>query len=135
MKTYVITTAVIRNKDKFLIAKRSATKKFAPNRWEFISGFMDTPKSAEDVILKELKEELNVGGKIIDTSSPFDFSDDEGRWIVIPFLIEIENKEVQVNPSDHSEIRWVTVNELKEYSDIEPFLENEGIKKFLRIQK
>ena len=44
MKTYVITTAVIRSENKFLIARGAKTKKFAPNQWEFIAGFMDTSK-------------------------------------------------------------------------------------------
>lgn len=44
--THVITLAVVKYKDKFLIGKRAKTKKFAPDKWEFISGFIDTSETA-----------------------------------------------------------------------------------------
>ena len=59
-KTYIITSAVVKFKDKFLIGKRTATKKFAPNKWEFISGFVDSPESVEEIILRELREETGL---------------------------------------------------------------------------
>lgn len=135
MKTYIITTAFIRRGDKFLIAKRSATKKFAPNQWEFISGFMDAPECAENVILKELKEELKAEGKIIDFSGTFEFNDTEGRWIIVPFLIELDSQDIQMNSADHSNVKWVTMEELKNYPDLNQFLDNAGVQKLLRIQR
>lgn len=131
METYVITTAVIRRGDKYLIAKRVATKKFAPNQWEFISGFMDTPESPEETIIREIKEELGANGNIIRKSNPFDITDDEGKWTVMPFLVELDTQDIQVNQEDHSEIRWVAANELSNYPDLRAFLDNEGIQDFL----
>ncbi|MEK7089445.1 MAG: NUDIX domain-containing protein [Patescibacteria group bacterium] len=132
METYVITSAIIRNGNKFLIAKRAKTKKFAPNQWEFISGFMDTPETAEETILREIKEELGVEGKIIDTSTQFDVVDDEGNWTVIPFLVELNTSDIEVHPEDHSEVKWVMAHELNAYPDLKLFLDNEGIQKFLK---
>ncbi|MEK7608383.1 MAG: NUDIX domain-containing protein [Patescibacteria group bacterium] len=131
MKTYVIATAIIRDKDRFLIAKRAATKEFAPNQWEFISGFVDAPGSAEETILRELKEELGVLGRIMDTASPFELVDEEGRWVVLPFLVELEGEDIRVNPEDHEEIKWVAVDELDQYPDLLPFLKNAEIQGFL----
>lgn len=132
METYVITTAVIRNKGKYLIAKRAATKKFAPNQWEFISGFMDTQESPKETILREIKEELNTNGSIIKESVSFDIIDDDGRWTVMPFLVELDTEDIHVNKEDHSEIKWVAADELTNYSDLKPFLANDGIQEFLR---
>lgn len=135
METYVITIAVIRNKDKYLIAKRTATKKFAPNQWEFISGFMETPESPEETIIREIKEELNTNGSIVRKSDSFDVIDNEGKWTVIPFLVELDTQDIQANQEDHSEIKWVVANELDKYPNLKPFLDNEGIQKFLRTQE
>lgn len=118
MKTYSITTAVIKYKDKFLIGKRSTTKKFVPNKWEFISGFLDKPISAEEIIIEELKEETKLAGKLIKTAIPYSFTDEEGRWIVIPFLIEVKENKFKINKKDHSELKWVSLEELKSYSDL-----------------
>ena len=130
METYTITTAIIRNSDKYLIAKRATTKKFAPNQWEFISGFIDDGETAEETILREIKEELGIEGRIINSSSPFDIVDDEGKWIITPFLIDIDTRDIKINTKDHSEVKWVAGDELERYSDIKPFLGNEGIKSF-----
>jgi len=134
MESYTITTAIIKNRDKYLIAKRAATKKFAPNQWEFISGFVDDGETAEKTILREIKEELGIEGKIINSSNLFDIIDNEGKWIIAPFLVGVDTQEIKINPEDHSEIRWVIVNELEEYSDLKPFLENDEIHKLLFIK-
>ena len=131
METYVITIAVIRNKNKYLIAKRAATKKFAPNQWEFISGFMDNLESPEETIIREVKEELNTKGSIIRKSDSFDITDGEGKWTVIPFLIELDTQDIQVNKEDHSEMKWIVASEFSNYPDLKPFLDNEGIQEFL----
>lgn len=135
METYTITTAVIRNSDKYLIAKRAGTKKFAPNQWEFISGFIDDGESAEETILREIKEELGIEGKIVDTSDSFDIVDDEGKWIITPFLIEVNTRNIKINPEDHSEIKWIATDELGNYSDLKLFLDNEKIRNFTSLAR
>ncbi|MFH1226205.1 MAG: NUDIX domain-containing protein [bacterium] len=135
METHVITTAIIRNQNKFLIAKRSATKKFAPNQWEFVSGFIDTIESPAETIIREIKEELGVKGKVIGASDPVDIVDREGKWTIIPFLIELDRQEIQTNSEDHSEAKWVDVEELNDYPDLKPFLDSEGIQKLLNIKQ
>lgn len=135
IKTYIIATAIIGNNGKYLIAKRAATKKFAPNQWEFISGFVDKSETANETILREIKEELGAEGNIIATSKQFSIIDNEGQWIVIPFLIRLGVKNIQVNPEDHSEIKWVSASELGNYPDLKPFLDNEGVQKFLQAQE
>lgn len=113
-KTYVVTSAIIKNGDKFFIAKRADTKRFAPGHWEFISGFIKEAKPVEETILRELKEEINAEGKIEKSLKPYFFDDSDGRWLVVPFLITIKNPNIQTNPSEHSEGRWVTWEELQQ---------------------
>jgi len=133
MKTHIITTAIIRNKDKYLIGKRAATKEFSPNQWEFITGFMDAQESPEETIIREIKEELGAKGRIISKSNIFDFIDNEGKWFVTPFLVELDTKKIQANQGDHSELRWVMASDLKSYGDLKLFLNNEGIQKWLGL--
>jgi len=118
MKTYVIASAIIKNNDKFLIAKRASTKKFAPDKWEFISGFIDTKESAEEIILRELQEELRVQGKIEFQGQPYQITDKEAQWIIIPFIINISSTKLTINPAEHSEIKWVSSDDLSNYPDL-----------------
>ncbi|HLC77783.1 MAG TPA: NUDIX domain-containing protein [Candidatus Nanoarchaeia archaeon] len=118
METRVIVSAILKNKDKYLIAKRVNSKKYAPGRWEFISGFVDSNESAEKIMLRELKEELNVNGKMIRTANPYVIIDKEARWIIIPFIINMRDTKFKLNKKDHSEIKWVSEGELAQVRDI-----------------
>jgi len=128
-KTRVITTALVRFNNHYLVAKRALTKQFAPGQWELISGFVDTQETTEQIILRELLEETKLTGTILKTAEPFSLEDEEGRWIVIPYLIEANSETFVLNKKDHSEIKWVKKTELKDYKDILPFLK--GLKKLL----
>ena len=118
MKTRTIVSAIIACKNKFLIAKRAKSKKFAPNKWEFISGFVDNSKTAEEIINNELKDEVNIRGKIVRKFDPYVIVDKEARWIILPFLIKMKNEKFTLNKKDHSEIKWVTLKELKKYKEL-----------------
>ena len=83
-KTYCVASAIIKNGDKYFIAKRADSKKFAPGHWEFISGFIEDHEAAEDIILKELREEINTEGTIEKALDIYQFGDEDGRWIVVP---------------------------------------------------
>jgi len=122
LPTYVIVIAIIKCKEKYLIGKRAAHKQFAPNEWELISGFIDSKESAEDIILREIKEETQLSGKILKEGLPFTIADEEARWIVVPFRVVVSSNKAMVNVKDHSELMWVTKRELTEYTDLRIYL-------------
>lgn len=114
MKTYCVTSAIIKNGDKYFIAKRAETKKFAPGHWEFISGFIEDHEAAEDTLIRELKEEINAEGTIEESLDIYEFGDEDGRWIVVPFMVSVKNPDIKTNPDEHSEGKWVTWEEVKQ---------------------
>lgn len=83
--------------------------------------------------MREIKEELGIEGKIIDLSNPFNIVDDDGEWIITPFLIEVNTRDIKINPEDHSEIKRVATDELGNYSDLKLFLDNEKIRNFTSL--
>ena len=113
-KTYVVTSAIIKNGDRYFIAKRAETKQFAPGHWEFISGFVEDHEAAEDTLLRELKEEINAEGTIEKRLNTYEFGDEHGRWIVVPFLVSVKDVNIKTNPDEHSEGRWATWDELEQ---------------------
>ena len=118
METRIIVSAIVKNKNNYLIAKRASSKKYAPGKWEFISGFVDENKSAEGRILKELREEIKVKGEIIKKLIPYIINDKEARWIIIPFIIKILGNRFKINKNEHSEVKWVSARELTQFSDL-----------------
>ncbi len=102
---------------KYLIGKRSESKRFAPGQWEFISGFVEPNESPHKTIMRELLEETGLEGVIIKSGAPYTIMDEEGKWTSIPFLIEAQSATFRRNADDHSEMRWVNTVELQEYGD------------------
>lgn len=47
-------------KGEFLIQKRAATKKQAPNKWGMTAGHVDAGESFEEAMIREIKEELGI---------------------------------------------------------------------------
>lgn len=73
-----IVSAIIKQDGKFLIGKRAADKEFAPNQWEFISGFIEENESPQETLKREITEELNCEAKIIKALKPYKTTDEDG---------------------------------------------------------
>lgn len=52
---------VINDKGQVLLQKRSANKRFNPNKWALCAGYVDAYESLENAILREIKEEIGIG--------------------------------------------------------------------------
>jgi 8-oxo-dGTP diphosphatase len=122
MQTFAIASALVVHDGKILIAKRAATKASAPGQWEIISGFLDTKEPIEELILRELREETGMRGEITNRGEPYAHTDEEARWIIIPFLIKTKDHDTTLNPGDHSELKWILPEEMEQYPDLQAFL-------------
>jgi len=125
METYVVVVGIVKYKNKILILKRSPTKKYSPNLWEFISGFIKDGESAEDAVLRELREETKLKGKIVHSGKPFEVKDKWSRWFIIPFLIEVKADKIKMS-REHLKYMWI------EPKDIDHFKCVAGIKNDLK---
>ena len=69
--------------------------------------------------LKELEQRLDEQGlKIKIDGEPYVINDQNIRWVVIPYLIEVNDSEFKINSKDHSEVRCVKLKNLSEYRDL-----------------
>ena len=51
---------IINDKKQVLLQKRSANKRFNPNKWALCAGHVDAGESLESAALRELKEEVGI---------------------------------------------------------------------------
>jgi 8-oxo-dGTP pyrophosphatase MutT (NUDIX family) len=109
----------VRFADKVLIGQRSRYKKVDPLCWEFIQGYVEEKEPAEQTILRELKEEVNLEGLITRTADPFVLTSGDSRWIVVPFLIDASSAQAVRNDKDHEELRWILPHETDLFPDLE----------------
>jgi 8-oxo-dGTP diphosphatase len=120
MATYVAVIGVVKLDDEeeeayILLLKRSAQRRTSPNKWQTPSGFMNEGESAEEAVLREVKEETALEGTIKKSGSAFEVVDEWARWIIIPFLISVKSNKVVIDTREHSEFRWVKVNEVSSF--------------------
>jgi 8-oxo-dGTP diphosphatase len=124
MATYVAVIGVVklnsigdeRNEDDYiLLLKRNAQRRTSPNKWQTPSGFINEGESAEEAILREVKEETALDGTIKKSGSVFEVIDQWARWIIIPFLILVKSDKVIIDTKEHSEFKWIKVDEISHF--------------------
>ena len=138
MATYVAVIGVVKldNDDyrddcTILLLKRNAQRRTSPNKWQTPSGFINEGESAEEAVLREVKEETALDGTIKKSGSAFEVLDEWARWIILPFLVLVKSDKVVIDTKEHSEFRWVKVNDVSSFEcvkGIEEDLKAVGLK-------
>ena len=115
MKTYATVVGIAKFDDKILLLKRNGDRTTSPNLWQGVSGALKEREAAEDAVLREVKEETRLDGRIVKAGKIIDVSDEFGRWIVIPFLVSVDSDDVRIGKNEHTEFRWVSPDEIEDF--------------------
>ena len=128
MKTYFAVTAVVKYKNKILLLKKSPKDFNYPNKWSFCSGYVKEFESAEDNILREIREETGLKAKLIKKGKLFEVADKKihRTWIVMPFLCEVNSIQVKLD-HENAEFRWISHKDISKYKTVP------GLQKDLKI--
>ena len=138
MTTYVAAIGVVVKSEGdriLLLLKRNAKRRTSPNKWQTPSGFMKEGESAEESVLREVKEETSLDGRVEKCGRVFEVIDEWARWIIVPFLISVKldnNNAVVIDTKEHSEFRWVRLDEISNFEcvkGIDEDLKAVGLKK------
>ena len=125
MKTYFVVTGIVKNKGKVLILKKSPKDWSYPSKWSFCSGYVKEFESAEDTVLREIKEETDLEAKIVKNGKLFQKDDKikRKRWVIMPFLCKVNTRNVKL---DHENVdyRWINYKDIKKYPTV-PGLEKD----------
>lgn len=127
IKTFATVIGVVVNKDEILLLKRTANRHTSPDKWQPVSGYLGEREAAEDAVLREVKEETNLDGKIVKKGKVFEITDDWGRWIIIVFLIKAENRNIKIDRSEHTDAVWIKPQDINKYDLVK------GVKKDLEV--
>jgi 8-oxo-dGTP pyrophosphatase MutT (NUDIX family) len=98
-----------------LLLRRSASEAAFPNLWEPPGGGVDlTDATVLDGVVREVFEETGLIVRKIDSIlSERELPERFGRnWHKVDFLVEVESGEVKIDPEEHSEWKWVGLDEI-----------------------
>ena len=102
-------------KPEFLLLLRSKKKIYA-NQWRMVGGKVEVEETYWEGALREIKEELNVTTDhfwvIPSVNSFYEAKSDQVHQIPA-FAAEISNQDIKLD-EEHTEYRWVTVDEIDE---------------------
>lgn len=127
MKTYFVVTGVLMHQEKVLLLQKADKDYNYPNKWSFCSGYAKEFESAEEGVLREIKEETGLDAEIIKQGNLITIKDEKlGRnWIVLCFLCKTNSEKVTLC-KENQRYEWVTPENIEKY-DLVP-----GLKKDLK---
>ena len=112
MKCIKVVAAVIKQKDKILIARRK-TGKHLELKWEYPGGKIENDEKEVVALKRELKEEFSIDasiGKYL-TDSFYEYSDIKIN--LKAYLVESFSGNFQL--IDHDKIEWIKIEDIKKY--------------------
>jgi len=104
-----VTCAII-VKDKKILATRRARGLHLEGLWEFPGGKIESGETAEECIIREIREELNIEIKILESLNSIEHHYPDKSIRLIPFLSEIISGNLLL--TNHSELRWLSEEEI-----------------------
>lgn len=114
MKRTQIVHAIIKQNGKFLLGKRSLSKKDAAGYWASVGGRLEHAESLEDCLIRECSEEIDVIVKPIKKIMEVIEPEAIHYW----FEAEILSGIPRLANDEHSELSWFTKLEVETISPI-----------------
>lgn len=126
----VAITCIVVKDGKYLITRRSPTKKRFPGKWTVPGGKLETKdymhlkkdtefywyNVLEQVLKREVKEEVGLDIKNIEyVTSLATVHDDGAPSLVISCVADWDGGEVRVQPDETDQYAWITLEESKSY--------------------
>ena len=108
---------IINNDGKVLLQKRSANKRFAPNKWGLCAGHVDANESLEDAAIREIKEEVGLDvtpKELIPYGKREVTIRDSNSHITYFYYVKCNKKEDEfiIQEEELSEVRWFNIDEI-----------------------
>lgn len=112
--TNICVVGIVHRDGKILIAKRAATKKNFPDRFETPGGHVEPGEALEQALIRELDEELHITVEVGLPVHAFMYVSDDREKVEICYMCTLtpDSGEPKINPEDHSEYRWITEAEI-----------------------
>lgn len=120
---------LIQKDNKYLVIKRSPNDVYKPNLWDTPGGIIKFGEKIIDALVRETKEESGLTVKVGNVIFCNDFVNGNRHQFDLVYLCEYIDGDVKLNLKEHTEFKWVDLEELESLEKI-TFLE--ALFKFLK---
>ena len=108
---------IINDKEQVLLQKRSANKRFNPNKWALCAGHVDAHESLENAILREIKDEVGLDISIDDLHQlgerEFTIRDSNSHITYFYYIrSNLNEKDFIIQKEELSEVKWFDIDEV-----------------------
>lgn len=114
-----IAAAVLRRPDgRVLLLKRAATRSTNPDKWCFVTGYIEVGEAPREAAIRELREELGLDAEPVRAGSVVDVPTGEGETLHIhPYLFDVEDLDVVLD-EEHVAYEWIRPGEIHQYDTV-----------------
>ncbi len=119
-KKQIVVSALILNKDKIFVQKRSSDRKLFPNCWDVVGGHLEKGENIISTLSREIKEETSWQlEKILGHFYTFDWQAQaqEKREFAFLLIVSGDLKKPILEKDKHSEFLWLASNQLEILKD------------------
>ena len=117
MATYVAVIGVVvklDEDDRILLLKRNVRRRTSPNKWQTPSGFINEGESAEEAVIREVKEETSLNIELLDILGVYSdpARDPRGHMMSTVFIAKISSHNDKVDAvaqDDAAAIEWISL--------------------------
>ena len=105
-----VSCAIIVNANGLVLVTQRSKKMPLPLKWEFPGGKIEENETAEECLIREIKEELNIEIEITGSLSPNDHKYPDKLIRLIPFICQQTGGEIVLK--EHADYKWLDVKDL-----------------------
>lgn len=108
---------LIKREGKYLITHRSLEENWKPGEWDIPGGTvefgeLDPKKALDREIVEETGLRVKIGSLLHLYSS---MSNSQRHQFQFVYACEYQSGEIKLNPKDHSEYKWTTIEEMAQF--------------------
>lgn len=132
---HVVLHAIVEKEEKLLLEKRSGSI-LETGKWALPGGFLDRNETAEQGVLRELREETGWEGKVVSlfriNTNPKRPKEDRQN-VALEFIIK-PVKQVEKPDKEVSKVEWIPIENLLPFSEF-AFDHGETIELYLKFRQ
>lgn len=110
-----------RSDKRILITRRSAQNDYMPMYWDIPGGTIERGERVEEALIRELREEVSIEveiGRVLYVHTNLGSLPDRQTFQMI-YSCKWLGGEIELDPQEHSEYRWVLESDLEQFPMIE----------------